>query len=111
MLELVSCFRFQILETGDDVFLYGDRGETFYIIIKGLVGVRIPNPKIKDWKLKHEDFKRLRKWVNTLERKYSRLRGDKRRQINEQREREANDIDTLLSDREPNFVLDTATAS
>jgi len=50
MLELVSCFKFQVMGAAEDVFLYGDRGETFYIIIKGIVGVRIPNPKIKDWK-------------------------------------------------------------
>ena len=52
MVELVSCFKFEVMEEGNDVFEYGERGELFYIIIKGICGVRIPNPKIKDWRNK-----------------------------------------------------------
>ena len=52
MTELVSCFKFEVIDAGCNVFEYGDRGEHFYVIIKGICGVRIPNPKIKDWRKK-----------------------------------------------------------
>ena len=78
MLELVSCFRFQVMSAGEDVFLYGDRGETFYIMIKGMVGVRITNPKIKDWKNSWYQYNELTKWVQELETKYTTLRVAKR---------------------------------
>lgn len=85
MLELVSCFRFQVMGAAEDVFLYGDRGETFYIIIKGMVGVRIPNPKIKDWKNSWNQYKELTKWVEELETRYTKLRVAKRQHMDEAR--------------------------
>ena len=56
MTELVSCFKFEVADPGSNVFEYGDRGEHFFIIIKGICGVRIPNPKVKDWKKKRQDY-------------------------------------------------------
>lgn len=32
-----------------DVINYGDNGDKFYIIIKGIVQVLIPNPAIEKW--------------------------------------------------------------
>ena len=74
MVELVSCFKFEVMEEGNDVFEYGERGELFYIIIKGICGVRIPNPKIKDWRNKRQDYLSYLNWVDELEAKYGRLR-------------------------------------
>jgi hypothetical protein len=67
MVELVSAFKFDVVGPGDDVFLYGDCGEKFYIILKGLVGVRIPNPKIGNgnagaWKTQRREYMELQEW-------------------------------------------------
>ena len=67
MTELVSCFKFEVINAGCNVFEYGDRGELFYVIIKGICGVRIPNPKIKDWRKKRQDYLSLVGSVTKLE--------------------------------------------
>jgi CRP-like cAMP-binding protein len=51
MMDLASAFKFHKEEANSNVFDHGDVGENFYIIIKGIVGVEIPNPKIKDWRM------------------------------------------------------------
>jgi len=50
ILELCQVFCFDKIDAGDNVFKWGDAGDKFYIIIKGLCSVQIPNPKIKDWR-------------------------------------------------------------
>ena len=52
LVELVSAFKFEEFEAGEDVINHGESGDKFYIILKGKVKVMIPNPKVKDWKLK-----------------------------------------------------------
>ena len=75
MIELVSAFKFEIVKENKDVFLYGDTGEKFYIILKGLCGVRIPNPKIGGgnpgaWKAQNREYKELSEWFETIESRY-----------------------------------------
>ena len=41
---------------------YDEHGETFFIIIKGVCQVQIPNPTIKDWKSRHKDYQTLLSW-------------------------------------------------
>ena len=56
MVELVNCFKFDVRNQGENVFDYGDKGEHFYIIIKGMVGVFIPNPAIANWKRENKEY-------------------------------------------------------
>lgn len=52
MQELVYAFKLETMDVDEDVMHCGDRGYTFYIILKGQVKVLIPNPLIKNWKQK-----------------------------------------------------------
>ena len=45
---------------------YGDIGDKFYLILRGVVSVEIPNPSILDWKSKNEEYMRLKKWRETV---------------------------------------------
>lgn len=49
MCKLVS---YEYQTKGDFVFKFGDYGDKFYVILRGEVSVRIPDPK-----LKHSYFK------------------------------------------------------
>ena len=49
MKELVQAFQFEWIPEFHNVVEYGEKGEKLYIILKGLVSVRIPNPAIKNW--------------------------------------------------------------
>ena len=53
---------------------YGDSGDKFYIILKGEVKVIIPNPKIKNWRFKRNDYLHLRDWKNKLVERYQTLK-------------------------------------
>ena len=60
--EIINAFQFEKYNEFENIFEYGDIGEKLYIIIKGLVSVRIPNPSIKDWVLKRKHFMALMEW-------------------------------------------------
>lgn len=49
-----------------DVINYGDVGDKFYIIFKGIVSVFIPNPSIKEWFTKRKHFLKLLKWKEEI---------------------------------------------
>lgn len=55
-MDLAGAFRFEQFDEHTDVFKHGDKGESFYVIIKGRVGVHIPNPKIKNWKAQRNEY-------------------------------------------------------
>ena len=42
--DLVQLFQFRETEEGKNVITYGESGDQFYVIIKGTLGVMIPNP-------------------------------------------------------------------
>ncbi|CDW81071.1 UNKNOWN [Stylonychia lemnae] len=66
--DIVSCLTYEFKPSGKDVFEYGiiifrllstalgSIGEKFYIILQGTVSVMIPNPDIKDFKKRYEEF-------------------------------------------------------
>jgi len=37
-----------MMKKGEYVFRFGDTGDKFYVILKGEVSVRIPDPKMKN---------------------------------------------------------------
>ena len=46
---------------------YLNKGDEFFIIIKGVVSVQIPNnTTIKDWAVKKKDYKMLQEWKRTV---------------------------------------------
>ena len=45
--EIIAAFQFEHFGEYEKVFNYGEIGEKLYIIIKGLVSIRIPNQQIK----------------------------------------------------------------
>jgi hypothetical protein len=49
---------------------YGEAGDQFYIILKGIVSVQIPNPKIKNWRMKRLDFILDYQWITRIESDY-----------------------------------------
>ena len=62
MKELVQAFQFEWIPEFHNVVEYGERGEKLYIILKGLVSVRIPNPAIKNWTFQRKYFLELIQW-------------------------------------------------
>lgn len=70
MQELVYAFRLETMDVDDDVMHCGDRGYTFYIILKGQVKVLIPNPLIKNWKQKRYAHQQDLEWREALIQKY-----------------------------------------
>jgi hypothetical protein len=58
----MQCFTLEKVKECKDVFGYGDIGNTFYVIIKGTCSVLIRNPKIKEWYVEYQHFKKLLEW-------------------------------------------------
>ena len=50
--DLTNYLRFQTAGEFEKTITYNEKGDDFYIIIKGLASVQVPNPTIDDWKLK-----------------------------------------------------------
>ena len=44
---------------------FGDKGDTFFIILQGVLSVKIPNPKILEWRQQFKKFNQLKNWENT----------------------------------------------
>ena len=61
---------FESMTANENVCKYGEPGDKFYIIIKGLCGMQIPNPKIKDWRSQSFRHKMLQEWVDSLRPEY-----------------------------------------
>ena len=66
MQELCMAFSFEKFDAKVDVFKWGEPGDTFYIIIKGIVSVRIPNQKIKGWRIQRMEYNKLKEYVAYL---------------------------------------------
>jgi hypothetical protein len=69
----VGSFKFVVTKEGENVFNYGESGDLFYIIVKGSVGVMIPNPKITNWKRERKEYDVLDEWVKKLEVKQTKI--------------------------------------
>lgn len=70
MNEMVAAFKLLNIEAGEDVIRYGENGNTFFVILQGIVSISIPNPKIKNWRLKRLDFMMEQEWASKLEQDY-----------------------------------------
>jgi signal-transduction protein with cAMP-binding, CBS, and nucleotidyltransferase domain len=46
--DLVNQMNFEELQPNEDVVKYREKGYKFYVIIKGVVSINVPNPAIKD---------------------------------------------------------------
>lgn len=62
LLEIVSSFQFERCSEFQNVFEYGDPGERLYIILKGVVSIRTPNPAVQDWARHHKNYLELLAW-------------------------------------------------
>ena len=60
--KLCRSLCFLELDEFENVFEHGDKGDTFYIIIQGLVSVQLPNNNIKNWSFARKEFLKLQKW-------------------------------------------------
>ena len=60
-------------QKGQNVIEYGEPGELFYIIVKGTVGIMIPNPSIQSWKRERKEFDQLEAWVGRLQIKHTKI--------------------------------------
>lgn len=54
--ELVSACHFESFTPGEKIMEYGEPGSKFYIQIKGVVSVSIPNSQIRNWRMKRFMF-------------------------------------------------------
>lgn len=60
--ELVNALNFESKEEFENVFLYNDPGEHFYIVLQGTVSVKIRNPSMENWSSDRMDLKQLMEW-------------------------------------------------
>lgn len=60
--DLAQNLRFRTILAKDKVMEYGDFGDEFFIILKGIVRIEIPDKKIKNWAVQRSDYKRLLEW-------------------------------------------------
>ena len=56
--------KFEKVDSIKNVFQYGDVGDKFFIIVKGLVSIKIKNPSIKDWNDEWRRYNNLLNWKN-----------------------------------------------
>ena len=56
--------KFEEVQANDDVFHWGMPGQTFYIIIKGLVSIKVPN---KELYCAHKFNMKRREYMNLIE--------------------------------------------
>ena len=54
--DLVQNFNFEKFKAGKNVLEIATRGDTFYIILKGIVRVMVKNPHIKEWNYHYKYF-------------------------------------------------------
>jgi len=51
MVELVPFLKIHPGEEGQEMVTYGEKGDRFFIILKGSVSVLVPNSKISGWRM------------------------------------------------------------
>ena len=67
MKELVQAVGCETLEEKIKAITYGEKGDCFYIILKGVVSVQIPNPKLKNWKQFREEYILEEEWKEDID--------------------------------------------
>lgn len=74
VLELVPACNLESFKKTENVIRYGDHGNKFFIILKGILSVQIPNPKIKNWRLLRLQYSQDAAWKARIDQEYDRLR-------------------------------------
>ena len=64
-IDIASFLQYESFDGMKEVINYGEDGTKFYIILKGVVSVSIPNPDIKSFNLELNRFQNLLKWKET----------------------------------------------
>ena len=64
-IDIASFLQYESFDGMKEVINYGEDGIKFYIILKGVVSVSIPNPEIKSFNLELNRFQNLLKWKET----------------------------------------------
>ena len=64
--DLANKMKLHIGNIGENVVNFGDEGDTFYIILLGIVAIKIPNPAVKDWLLQWRKFQGLLAWKESV---------------------------------------------
>ena len=59
---MVSKLNYERFDTLENVIRYGETGDKFYVILKGVVSAQVPNPSIKDWPFEYRHYKNLLQW-------------------------------------------------
>ena len=60
--ELSSFLQFKEVPQFEKAVTYGEVGNEFFLILKGLVSIQIPNPAVPEWKIKWRDYQKLLDW-------------------------------------------------
>lgn len=66
-----------MIEPFNMLFKHGEKGDKFYIIIKGLLSVEVPNRQISDWVAEKRYFQSLKTWKEGFDKKLENLRAEK----------------------------------
>ena len=61
-LDLAIVLTFMQVKGAENVLEYGEKGDEFFIIIQGVVSVKVPNNSIKDHQMKLRDYRNLQRW-------------------------------------------------
>ena len=95
----------------DNVFEYGNEGDLFYIIIKGLVSIKIPNPTISDWRMHRKRYDDLIEWkTKKFERrkdKAIRERYEEERLYATKKEKEESNFKPTDGSKESIYIMET----
>ena len=67
--DIVSEFQFEKISPFKKLFNFGEKGEKFYVIIKGLLSVETKNPAIKHWYAERKYYLQLLDWRGEFEKK------------------------------------------
>ena len=68
--DLTNALKYEQVARGERAFTYGDQAEYFYIVVKGLVSVNLPNyGKIEDWETQWTQYKKLQDWKQKFDKR------------------------------------------
>ena len=75
--DLVQNFQFKEYTAGQNVFEINSQGETFFIILKGIVSVMVRNPAIKEWNSEFKFYQELVEWKQKFDKKAKKAETDR----------------------------------
>ena len=89
--------KFKEVPKNESVIHYGTEGRTFYIIIKGLVSIQIPNQMqdlSADYSFKRREYMKLLEWkTNVWDPKVQKLREEHYKKCKEEIEEDSDDYE------------------